>query len=147
MTNEMVLEKKSSLVMPTHYVELDRDEMSYVDGGKASCYGTFSSTDNTGANWLASEATGWFAAGGIWVGNALLCAAAAVVTSPSVVGGIILGIAGVLCGLFGGIFISLGQSAANALEDAKYFQSQGKSYKVYRNSFLGIVTGYSCREA
>ncbi len=33
MTNEMVLDRKSNLVMPTHYVELDREEMSYVDGG------------------------------------------------------------------------------------------------------------------
>ncbi len=33
MTNEMVLERTSNLVMPSHYVELDSDEMSYVDGG------------------------------------------------------------------------------------------------------------------
>lgn len=33
MTNEMVLERKSNLVMPSHYVELDREEMSYVEGG------------------------------------------------------------------------------------------------------------------
>ena len=33
MTNELVLERTSNLVMPTHYVELDMDEMSYVIGG------------------------------------------------------------------------------------------------------------------
>lgn len=33
MTNVNVLERTSNLVLPTHYVELDRDEMSYVDGG------------------------------------------------------------------------------------------------------------------
>lgn len=33
MMSEMVLERTSNLVMPTHYVELDMDEMSYVDGG------------------------------------------------------------------------------------------------------------------
>lgn len=33
MTNEMVLERTSNLVMPSHYVELDMEEMSYVDGG------------------------------------------------------------------------------------------------------------------
>lgn len=33
MTNAAVLNKASNLVMPTHYVELDRDEMSYVEGG------------------------------------------------------------------------------------------------------------------
>ena len=33
MTKEMVLERKSNLVMPSHYVELDREEMSYVEGG------------------------------------------------------------------------------------------------------------------
>lgn len=33
MTKEMVLERKSNLVMPSHYVELDSEEMSYVEGG------------------------------------------------------------------------------------------------------------------
>lgn len=33
MTNNTVLSNVSNLVMPTHYVELDNDEMSYVDGG------------------------------------------------------------------------------------------------------------------
>lgn len=36
MMSEMVLERTSNLVMPSHYVELDRDEMSYVDGGGLS---------------------------------------------------------------------------------------------------------------
>ena len=31
MTN--VIERRSDLVMPTHYVELDNEEMSYVEGG------------------------------------------------------------------------------------------------------------------
>ena len=30
---EAILEKRSNLVMPTHYVELDSEEMSYVEGG------------------------------------------------------------------------------------------------------------------
>lgn len=33
MTNEIVLERASNLVLPSHYVELDKEEMSYVDGG------------------------------------------------------------------------------------------------------------------
>lgn len=33
MTHEMVLKRTSSLVMPRHYIELDSDEMSYVEGG------------------------------------------------------------------------------------------------------------------
>lgn len=33
MTNAAVLNKTSNLVMPMHYVELDMDEMSYVEGG------------------------------------------------------------------------------------------------------------------
>lgn len=33
MTNAAVLNKTSNLVMPSHYVELDMDEMSYVEGG------------------------------------------------------------------------------------------------------------------
>ena len=34
MTNEMVLQRTSNLVMPTHYIELDCEEMSYVYGGE-----------------------------------------------------------------------------------------------------------------
>ena len=34
----MVLERKSNLVMPSHYVELDREEMSYVEGGGTITY-------------------------------------------------------------------------------------------------------------
>lgn len=30
---EEVFEKRSNLVMPTHYVELDSEEMSYVEAG------------------------------------------------------------------------------------------------------------------
>lgn len=33
MTNAAVLNKTSNLVMPMHYVELDKEEMSYVEGG------------------------------------------------------------------------------------------------------------------
>lgn len=33
MTNVVVMNKTSNLVMPVHYVELDRNEMSYVEGG------------------------------------------------------------------------------------------------------------------
>lgn len=33
MMSEMVLDRTSNLVMPVHYVELDREEVSYVDGG------------------------------------------------------------------------------------------------------------------
>ena len=33
MTNAIVLNETSNLVMPSHYMELDMEEMSYVDGG------------------------------------------------------------------------------------------------------------------
>lgn len=33
MTNAVAMNKTSNLVMPKHYVELDKDEMSYVEGG------------------------------------------------------------------------------------------------------------------
>ncbi len=31
MTNEMVLERKSNLVMPSHCVEFDREEVVYIN--------------------------------------------------------------------------------------------------------------------
>ncbi len=147
MTNAAVLNKASNLVMPSHYVELDSDEMSYIDGGRAYHYGTFAASDNAGVNWLASEALGWLVTGGVWTGTEFLCAVGALVSGPSVVGPLLFGLVGSFCGFLGNFFISVAQSAFNALEDAKYFQSQGRSYKVYQNTFLGIVIGYSCREA
>ena len=33
MTNAIVLNKTSNLVMPSHYIELDREEMAHVEGG------------------------------------------------------------------------------------------------------------------
>lgn len=41
MTNAMVLERTSNLVMPSHYIELDIDKMSYVDGGWKWSWGGF----------------------------------------------------------------------------------------------------------
>lgn len=38
MTNAAVLNKTSNLVMPMHYVELDNEEMSYVEGGGIIAY-------------------------------------------------------------------------------------------------------------
>ena len=52
MTNEMVLKKKSNLVMPSHYVELDREEMMYVEGG-----GRFTVTVSCTAGGLVSGFT------------------------------------------------------------------------------------------
>lgn len=49
MTNELVLERRSNLVMPTHYVELDEEEMCYVTGGGVA------------------EAIGWITKAGILV--------------------------------------------------------------------------------
>ncbi len=33
MTNTMVLERQNTLIMPSNYEELNREEMTYVDGG------------------------------------------------------------------------------------------------------------------
>lgn len=43
MTNELTLERKSNLVMPVHYTELDSEEMSYVEGGLYLSYSLMNS--------------------------------------------------------------------------------------------------------
>ena len=63
MTNEMVLNRTSSLVMPSYYVELDRDEMAYVEGG-VNCYTVTSN--------FTSEALAIMALGASIVGTAHL---------------------------------------------------------------------------
>ena len=137
--------RKSNLVVPEGFVELDREEMTYVDGGGSRLIGTYSAFDNAGCIWLAKVAADWFTVAGVYVADALFASACACATAPSVVGGIIWGAISFVSGLIGGIVFSLGQSAINAMEDAKYAQSLGKSYKVYENTFLGITTGYSVR--
>ena len=55
MRNTAVLNRTSNLVMPSHYVELDRDEMSYINGGffigfsasRESCVSLFNSISNS----------------------------------------------------------------------------------------------------
>lgn len=58
MTNEMVLERTSNLVMPSHYVELDKEEMSYVNGGLGPVTWFFLGI-------VAGCATGWIADGAV----------------------------------------------------------------------------------
>ena len=78
MTNVAVLNKTSNLVMPSHYVELDREEMSYVEGGLSlSSEGLYLSYDDimvfsvvAGTNMYAlatimSAATAWICSTGI----------------------------------------------------------------------------------
>lgn len=41
---EEIKEKRSNLIMPTHYLELDEEEMAYVDGGGFTLYSWMVST-------------------------------------------------------------------------------------------------------
>ena len=69
MTNEMVLERKSNLVMPLNYIELDSEEMMYVEGGVYISYTTLKSAvlafGKNGANVPATIAAYSAAFGGV----------------------------------------------------------------------------------
>ena len=87
MTNEMVLERTSSLVMPSNYVELYMDEMSYVDGGA----------------WLG--VVGWICQG-IGLGLGIASSAVSMAGGDNKVAGG-LAIAGALIGFIGSILTGI----------------------------------------
>ena len=119
MTNEMVLERTSNLVMPSYYVELDSEEMSYVTGGEVISLST-----------LISDKNGWLAAGIIWAADAALAAAI-----PFVGWAIALACTAVatLC------FTSYG-NACNAYNTIQHYIALGRSYTIYRYTSGGVST-------
>ena len=66
MTNEMILERKSSLVMPTHYVELDMEEISYVEGGDYYI-------SNSACSTIVGLVCGGLYFGGVGLATAIMC--------------------------------------------------------------------------
>lgn len=87
MTNNLVVSKRSNLVMPTHYVELTDEEMSYVEGGD---YVISSATCN---NIIAAFlGVGWFA----FVGYSIACAVVGCTTIIGAISSLIMAIPGLL---------------------------------------------------
>jgi hypothetical protein len=119
MTNEMVLQRTSNLVMPTHYIELDCEEMSYVYGGEIISLSE-----------LNADKNGWLAAGIIWSADA---AAAAFI--PFVGWAIALACTAVatLC------YTSYG-NACNAYNTVQHYIALGRSYTIYRYTSGGVST-------
>ena len=66
--NELILNKTSNLVMPANYIELDNEEMLYIDGGWKWSWGGFLSVVGgliSVAAGVVALATGAGIAGGI----------------------------------------------------------------------------------
>lgn len=123
MTNEMVLEKKSSLVMPTYYVELDRDEMCYVEGGATQTY--------TG-NDAILQITMMVGAGIQFLSTAITLFKATIASAATVAGAalaVITALAGIAC--LGCGLLNLGMAIAAT---TYYFQDGG--FKLKTKGFL-----------
>ena len=145
MTDTLVL--KNKLVMPQEgtYLELDQDEMEYVDGGQSILIGKYSSSDNGGIEYLSLMAYSHLACCVTFSLLTFISTVAAAVASPCLPAAILAASCGFVSSVFMSLFTGLALSAFNALEDAIYAMRQGKSYSVYENKFLFIVTGYSVR--
>ena len=127
--------------MSTNYVEIDRDEMEYVDGGYL--VGKFSSTNSAGVKYLRDQAIGWGIGAGLYAAVAALSTVAAVLSSPSIVGGIIFGILALGSGIVSSYGVSLCLSALQSMKSAQRLMKSGKSYSVYCDTVGGVVIGYA----
>lgn len=147
MTNVNVLERTSNLVLPTHYVELDRDEMSYVDGG-----GFFVGI-NLSASFCASLAS-WVPmsvkTGGVGLGS-IFSAAMAVPQINALVSPILAGVNAALGAIpiIGWIAIGiLAASLAVVLVTAMVAGSQGKGFRfgfnVKTKWFIPVGVSFVC---
>lgn len=80
MDNQLITKRKSNLVMPTHYIELDEEEMAYVSGGiSLSSEGLYLSYDDIigftavaamnvyGLAMVMSVATSWICSTGVGI--------------------------------------------------------------------------------
>lgn len=66
MTNVLSLNKASNLVMPKHYIELDREEMIYIDGGDYYI-------SNNACSTIVGIVCGGLYFGGVGLATAIMC--------------------------------------------------------------------------
>lgn len=133
MTNAMVLERTSSLVMPTHYVELDSEEMSYVTGGEV-----------ISLSQLYSDQALLLANGIVWSANAVAASAAAGLACGIPIFG--WAIAAPLfalaaaCAIAASLFFTGYGNACNAINSIKHYEAMGRAYTIYRYVSGGIYS-------
>lgn len=124
----LALKREYKLVMPSNYIDIDRNEMEYVDGG--------ATTTQTGtAKYLKTLAGGLMASWTSLAGGYGYGAAVSVATVAGLPVSAIAGVGAAYC-LF----------AANLYREAyNYFslksQTSNTLYKLTTITFLGVVTG------
>ena len=117
-----------ALVMPSKFVVVDKEEMTYVEGGKVvTSTGTAKYLKNLSASLMAS----WYALAGGYTYAAAVSVASAVGVGVSVIMGIGTG----YCTFAGNEY----RSAFNYFSTKS--QTSSKQYKMSTISLLGIVTG------
>ena len=92
-----VVEKRSNLVMPTHYVELDSEEMSYVDAGGRIKITVSCTLGGFAWGMMAGSVTGFIS--GFFAGFASKIGAMGGIVG-TIAGGVIGGIAGLVVSSF-----------------------------------------------
>lgn len=123
-----VLERKYALQLPNYFVDIDRDEMEYVDGGATSTStGTAKYLKNVAATLMAS----WFSLAGGYT----YATAAAVASTVGVGVGVIAGIGAGYCTFAGNEY----RQAYNYFSTKS--QTSSTQYKMTTISLIGIVTG------
>ena len=123
-----VLKREYALEMPINYVDIDRYEMEYVDGGATSTStGTASYLKNLAAGLMAS----WFSLAGGYT----YAAAASVASTVGVGVGVIAGIGAGYCTFAGNEY----RQAYNYFSTKS--QTSTTKYEMTTISVLGIITG------
>ena len=127
------VERKSNLVVPEGFVELDREEMTYVDGGGEIVLMSYSANDSwKGAVGLASIAGCCAILGSSfgYIGSALL-----------VGGETVCKIAGAIFEILGWLMKALAGDLAICALLATERASQGRGFSLVLNTFFGIPIG------
>lgn len=129
--NELILNKTSNLVMPTNYIELDNEEISYVDGGGSYSFKIRISAETVGSLIGAGIAT--FIA---------TCALKAMAESAKYAwaagawGFLIIAAAGVVGGIIGGIIGNLIEDAFKAGKGVEMNVKLASSWLIRGNNTL-----------
>lgn len=125
--------KSSFLVMPTHYIELDCEEMAYVTGGEV-----------ISLSQLNSDKTSWLALGTSWAAAAVVASAAGgVALTIPFVGAILAAVCfaeAAAATVLSGLYFSSYSNACTAISTIQYYQSIGRSYTINRYVSGGVYT-------
>ena len=119
---EEVFQKRSNLVMPKHYVELDSEEMSYIEGGDYYI-------NNNTCNAIMGTAFAGIYIGGVTLATAIACGVVTKATISGMIYGIMASVSAVNLAL-GGLLATIGKFALEVIFSIALASCQGRGVNI-----------------